>query len=193
MSSVSVLLYVLSSRCEVVCRVTPADAHGTFTRLIDLVGTGQRSTGLGVRCPGCYYLDMRILIAGDRHWNCTDLAERVVNRLIARYGYDFVVIHGGACGVDEAFAEACRHLAIKAEPHVADWRGLGNIAGPARKREMVQSGADVCIALHRTLAQSKATKDCVRQALAAGIPVYLIDGEQAKPRRVRVGDERLAR
>jgi hypothetical protein len=26
-------------------------------------------------------------------------------------------------------------------------------------------------------------------AIAAGIPVYLIDGEQAKPRRVRVGDE----
>jgi hypothetical protein len=95
--------------------------------------------------------------------------------------------------VDEAFAEVCRHLAIKAEPHVAKWRSLGNIAGPARNKQMVESGADMCIALHRTLAQSKGTKDCVRQALAAGIPVYFIDGEQAKPRRVRVGDERLAR
>ena len=81
--------------------------------------------------------DKPILVTGNRHWNCTDLAERIVNRLIARYGYDLVVFHGGACGVDQAFAEARRHLAIKAEPHVADWRGLGNIAGPARNRVMV--------------------------------------------------------
>jgi acetylglutamate kinase len=77
--------------------------------------------GLAHDLPACYHMDIRILVAGDRHWNCTDLAERVVNRLIARYGYDLVIVHGGACGVDEAFSEACRHLAIKAEPHVADW------------------------------------------------------------------------
>jgi hypothetical protein len=28
---------------------------------------------------------MRILVTGDRHWTCTPLAERIVNRLIARY------------------------------------------------------------------------------------------------------------
>jgi YspA, cpYpsA-related SLOG family len=86
---------------------------------------------------------MRILITGDRHWRCDDLAEQVLNRLLARYGPDLVVVHGGAPGVDQAFSVAARELGITVEPHVADWRGLGNIAGPARNREMVEAGADL--------------------------------------------------
>jgi hypothetical protein len=135
---------------------------------------------------------MRILVTGDRHWPCADLAERILNRLIGRYGPDLVIAHGGAPGVDNAFATACRLLGVVAEPHVADWKGLGNVAGPARNREMVEAGADLCIALHRTLETSKGTKDCVRQALAAGIPVYLIEDERAIPKRIEVGDKRLA-
>jgi hypothetical protein len=134
---------------------------------------------------------MRILITDDRHWGCTDLAGRIVNRLIARYGPDLVVVHGGACGVDQAFAVACRNLGIAAEPHLADWKGLGNVAGPARNREMVEAGADLCIALHRSIETSRGTTDCVRQALASGIRVYLIDSEQAIPRRLQADDARL--
>ena len=29
-------------------------------------------------------LDMRILITGDQHWRCDDLAEQILNRLLAR-------------------------------------------------------------------------------------------------------------
>ena len=135
---------------------------------------------------------MRIVVSGDRFWDCPDLAAATLRRLVARYGPDIVIVHGGACGVDQAFAEACRHLVIKAEPHVADWKGLGNIAGPARNREMVQAGADLCVALHRSLESSKGTKDCVRQAISAGIRVYLIDGDEAVPKRIKLDDWRLA-
>jgi hypothetical protein len=76
--------------------------------------------------------------------------------------------------------------------HGHDWKGLGNVAGPTRNREMVQAGADLCIALHRSLASSKGTKDCVRKALAAGIDVWLIEDEQLVPKRVQAGDRRLA-
>ena len=69
---------------------------------------------------------------------------------------------------------------------------LGNLALPVRNKEMVDAGADLCIALHRTLATSKGTKNCVRQALAAGIPVYLIEDEQARPKRITLRDWRLA-
>ena len=148
--------------------------------------------GLASALQAEYYLDMRILVTRDRHWPCTEQAERIVNRLIGGYGNDLVIIHGGAAGVDNAFAEACQHLSIKAEPHVADWTGLGNIAGLARNREMVEAGADLCIALHRTLETSTRTKDCVWQALAAGIPVYLIEDERAIPKRVEAGDKKLA-
>jgi hypothetical protein len=56
---------------------------------------------------------------------------------------------------------------------------------------MVEAGADLCIALHRDLAASRGTKDCVRQALTAGIAVYLIEDDRAVPKRVRAGDKRL--
>jgi hypothetical protein len=39
---------------------------------------------------------------------------------------------------------------------------------------------------------SKDTKDCVRRAIAANIPTYLIDSDKAEPRRLRDDDGRLA-
>jgi hypothetical protein len=74
---------------------------------------------------------------------------------------------------------------------LADWKGLGNVAGPQRNREMVKAGADLCIALHRSIETSKGTKDCIRQALAADVPVYLIEDERAIPKRVQADDKRL--
>jgi hypothetical protein len=56
---------------------------------------------------------------------------------------------------------------------------------------MVASGADLCIAVHGSLATSKGTKDCVPQAIDAGIPTYLIDSDAGKPRRLLRDDERL--
>jgi hypothetical protein len=113
---------------------------------------------------------VRILITGDRDWRSTDLAEKIVTCLIARYGLDRVIVHGGAPGVDQSFHVPCQTLGVTVEPHLADWKGLGNIAGPARNRETVQAGADLCVAVHRSLASSKGTRDCVSQALGAGYP-----------------------
>jgi hypothetical protein len=102
-----------------------------------------------------------------------------------------VIINGGAPGVDWAFSKARRALGFEIEVHTADWRTLGNIAGPARNRENVQWGADLCIAFHRTLETSEGTKDCVRQALAAGITIYLIADQGGRPMRLLADDARL--
>jgi hypothetical protein len=56
---------------------------------------------------------------------------------------------------------------------------------------MVVSGIDFCLALHRSPTKSRGTKDCLRQALAAGVPVYLIDDDQGIPARSQAGDKRL--
>jgi hypothetical protein len=133
---------------------------------------------------------MRLIVTGDRHWNALELAEDVINRLLAWYGPELVIVHGGAAGIDQSFAVACRELGVTAEAHLADWRGLGNIAGPARNREMIQAGADLCLAFHRLLATSKGTKDCVRQSIAAQIPIFLIEGDEGVPRLLG-DDERL--
>jgi hypothetical protein len=81
---------------------------------------------------------------------------------------------------------------LVAEPHLADWKVLANLAGPTRNREMVQAGADLCIALHRSIETSRGTRDCIRQAIAAGISVWLIEDERGVPKRVQADDKQLA-
>jgi hypothetical protein len=134
---------------------------------------------------------MLILSTGDRFWTCPKLATSIVRRLVARYGPGITIIQGGGAGVDNSFASACRDLGISTEPHFADWKGLGNIAGPVRNKEMVDSGADLCIALHCTVARSKGTKNCILHALNAGIATYLIEDEGGIPKRLAADDPRL--
>ena len=65
-------------------------------------------------------------------------------------------------------------------------------AGPVRDQAMVDAGADLCVAFHRAIGNSKGTKDCLRRALAAGIPCYLVADDKGRPRRIKAGDPRLA-
>jgi hypothetical protein len=110
---------------------------------------------------------------------------------VRRYGSNIVIIHGGASGIDESFDLACRGMRIQFEPHPADWDRLGDRAGPIRNGEMVRSGVALCLVFHRFLANSKGSKDCARQAIAAGVPTYLIDSDRVVPRRLRADYPRL--
>jgi hypothetical protein len=128
---------------------------------------------------------VRVIISGDRNWRCGALARRVITRLVDWYGTDLIVVHGNSEGVDTAFAAACALRDVAHEPHAARWHEKGNRAGPLRNAAMVAAGANFVIAVHRNLAWSRGTGDLVRRALAAGIPVYLIDAEDAEPRRIK--------
>jgi hypothetical protein len=128
---------------------------------------------------------MRILVTGDRRWSCYELAKGVVRRLIARFGPGVTIVHSGAPGVDQSFQRACVELQIPVEPHVADWQGLGDAAGPVRNQKMVDSGVQMCVAFHRAIENSRGTKDCVRRALALGIPTCLISSQEARPERLK--------
>ncbi len=117
----------------------------------------------------------RVLVTGCRDWFCHDIADLCVERMKAKYA-DLVIVHGAAKGVDRSFENACYNHRVATEPHPADWDRHGKAAGPKRNDEMVALGAAFCLAVHRDLAGSKGTRDCVMKCLAAGIPVYLIDG-----------------
>jgi hypothetical protein len=125
---------------------------------------------------------MRIIIAGDRFWNCHELAKAAVQRLIARYGPEVVIVHGGACGVDQSFAEACGELSVMAEVCLADFSHMGDYR--FRNREMLRRGAGLCLIFHRS-ALDDASRDLARQAIAATVPTYLVDSDEGKPRRIR--------
>lgn len=124
----------------------------------------------------------RILITGCRHWNCDALADRVIARLIAKHGRHLVIVHGDAPDVDTAFANAASRAIIPDEPHSADWKRLGNAAGPRRNEAMVNAGASLCIAVHRDIRSSKGTRGCALLAIGAGIKTVLIDSEEGEPR-----------
>ena len=111
--------------------------------------------------------------------------------MVDRYGPEIVIVHGGATGVDEWFGMVAAGMGLAVEVHPADWERLGKMAGTARNREMVAAEASLCIAVHRFIPRSKATKDCVLQAIAAGIPTYLIDSDEGKPKRLLADDPRL--
>jgi hypothetical protein len=109
----------------------------------------------------------------------------------AKYGPKIVIVHGDGDGVDQAFAIECRESNITVEAHPAKWE-LGKRAGPLRNAEMIATKPDCVIAIHRDLARSKGTKDCVKQALAAALRVYLFDHENRNARLVKADDPRLA-
>jgi ABC-type sugar transport system substrate-binding protein len=129
-------------------------------------------------------MSVRVIVTGSRSWRCAALARRVIARLIARHGKVALVI-GDADGVDRVFAETARASGCEVCVFGADWEKFGKRAGPLRNQEMVTDGADFCIAVHKSLARSRGTKDCVQRAMAAGIPVWLIDSDDGEPRRVK--------
>lgn len=116
---------------------------------------------------------LRVLVTGDRNYTCPELARAILTKLIAKHGVNVVIVHGCGTGVDASFSNAARCLGLDVEPHYADWKDGGKSAGPKRNQEMVDAGADFCIAVHDAIAWSKGTKDCVARCLMAKIPVFL--------------------
>jgi hypothetical protein len=115
-----------------------------------------------------------------------------VGRLVERYGKeDLEIVHGAESGgVGSAFDCAAIDAIVTKEPHLVQY-GPGEAGIRTRNRYMIAQGGDLCIAVHRFLAKSKSTKHCVREAIAAGIPTYLIDTKDGEPVRLRADDPRL--
>mgnify|MGYP001570460813 CR=1 FL=1 len=112
---------------------------------------------------------MRVLVCGSRDW--TD-PEPILRELRALPPGEVVVIHGAAQGADTIAGVAARHLQFRVEVYPADWKRYGRAAGPIRNRQMLLVGRpDVVLAFHRDIDASSGTKDMVRQARRAGVPV----------------------
>ena len=138
----------------------------------------------------------RVLITGSRYWNDYDAVrlaiEDVLGERWAATGNPYppiTIVHGAAPGADSLAARAAADYGLRPEAHPADWNGLGKAAGPLRNQEMVDLGADVCLAFVEPCAKdecpqprphdSHGTADCVTRARAAGIPVRQITSRKA--------------
>lgn len=119
-----------------------------------------------------HYAHVRVLVTGSRNWQDRDVIRQALLSVPAVHGIpacNVTVVHGAARGADRIAAEEAARLGMQVEAHPADWDKHGKAAGAIRNSEMVQLGADVCLAF--PLGRSVGTRDCMRKARRAGIDV----------------------
>jgi hypothetical protein len=118
----------------------------------------------------------RVLVTGSRSWSDIGLVGSALTESLGDAfdaGFDgIVVVHGGCpTGADEFADTWARMRDVPVEVWSADWHGHGRAAGPRRNAAMVAAGANVCLAF--PLGESRGTRDCMRRAEVAGIPVQV--------------------
>jgi hypothetical protein len=102
----------------------------------------------------------RILVTGSRDWTSPDFVYEAIKDVIELEMDDnpdtkFVVVHGNARGADTHASKAVNklrkedRLPVTVEKHDADWTQHGKRAGFVRNAQMVELGADTCLAFIR--------------------------------------------
>ena len=116
---------------------------------------------------------MRILITGSRDWTDRSAIIGSIAQVGEKSGVlpqDVTIVHGHCPTGADAIADEMAHaLGCQIERHPADWATHGKAAGPIRNAHMVSLGADICLAF--PLGASRGTRNCMRMARNAGIPV----------------------
>lgn len=110
---------------------------------------------------------LRVIVTGSRRvTGCAQLNER-----LGQLPVNVILKHGDQYGIDHEAAAIGRARGWKVLPFPYK-KELGKAGGPARNQDMVDSGADLCLAFPDD--RSIGTWDCVQRAKAAGIPVEVI-------------------
>ncbi len=115
----------------------------------------------------------RILVTGSRDWTDVNVVSRALDRAWRDLGsrLDAVLVQGECHlgGADAIAADLWRLWGRPVEGHPAEFGPDGHVLGPKRNAHMVSLGADICLAF--PLASSRGTRNCMRLAREAGIPV----------------------
>ena len=115
----------------------------------------------------------RVLVCGAREW--TD--RRLIREVLSRLPSGTIVIEGDQRGADRIAGEVAVTLGFVVEPYPADWDRYGRAAGPIRNQRMLEEGKPGrVIAFHADLKHSHGTKDMVKRARRAGLPVSVYGG-----------------
>ena len=117
---------------------------------------------------------MRILVTGSRTWTDKVTIANAIRQawIDADKPYRVTVVHGGARGADYIAGVFAKRMNFDVEVYPIDdetWAKFGATAGYLRNRDMVELGADVCLAFIRN--ESKGATMCAKLAENAGIPV----------------------
>jgi len=123
----------------------------------------------------------RVLITGSRDWADYALIEHKLQKLSEMLEERPATLVSGACptGADRMAEAAWSRLfgpwvatpQRLLERHPADWRTNGKSAGFIRNKEMVDLGANLCMAFSRN--ESRGTAHTIQLAQAAGIKTLI--------------------
>jgi len=108
----------------------------------------------------------RVLVTGSRDWTDTGVISVA---LVEHMWPGDVLVHGAARGADSLAAGLWEAFGpVEPHPYPA---GHGQRGGYVRNKEMVDAGADLCLAFIRN--NSRGASMCAELAAKAGIPVVI--------------------
>ena len=153
-------------------------------------------------------MSVRILVTGSRNWTLRRPVEDAIQGWLrtppVTLDPEVTLVHGDCRGLDRIASHLAEGWGWTVEPHDAAWEGPCDPSWPAcrpghrvrrsggstacpeagkrRNQAMVDlmPRADVCIGF--LLGASWGTRDCLRRAVAAGIPVVTVHGSPDMPR-----------
>lgn len=112
----------------------------------------------------------RVLICGDRHLHNWPGMNRLIGKLVKRYGRGkLIIIHGGAPGIDRQARDVARKHSVHSCEVTALWQTLGRSAGAIRNRAMLALEPDIVIGIHHDLSRSLGTRDMLERARKGGV------------------------
>jgi hypothetical protein len=143
----------------------------------------------------------RILVTGSRDWSDRWVVAKEIERFLGERGLmdpdmgmsigKVVIVHGDCpTGADFWAKEWAINEWQSEEPHPANWRILGEAAGPVRNQIMVRSEPDICLAFlnqcrkdgcRREPHTSHGASGCADMAEAAGVEVRRFLGATPQP------------
>lgn len=114
----------------------------------------------------------RVLVFGGRDFGKEIEERRAINKILAalkeRIG-PFVVVQGGAPGVDTSAAQWANAHELPTVTHRARWRELGKTAGPIRNQEMLDMWKPDCAV---AFPGGRGTDDMYKRTQDAGVKMY---------------------
>lgn len=116
-------------------------------------------------------MDVRIIICGSRNWTNKRTIHREIDRLLAKYGDELVIIQGGARGADTIATIYALDKNIKVCSYNADWETYGKRAGPIRNQRMIDEGKPQGVVAFDL--GTSGTADMVSRSRNAGLPVII--------------------